>query len=1259
MEVNCETNNTPHPRENANLLSRFTFSYILPLFMYGYRKNITQEDVFQPHSELRSSNLGNNAIDLWQEELKGTYKHGRKPSLPKLIVKMLAKEYLSISALIVICELLARPLQAFFLGEFILCYSDPNLERKPYFYACGVIVCVFCNTIFLHPAVLASHHLAFKIRVICGSLIYSKILRLSKEALNQRTPGQILNLISNDVNIFDRMVFTSQYLWVGPLQTFIILGLMYREVGVASFFGLALLLLFIPLYFVLGRLASKFRLKASLKRDHRLRFMNEIIQGINVIKMYAWEKSFSKVIFKFRKLEINFIKLGLYVKSVAITYDVFISTALFLTMLSGVLLGEKLNASSVFIVTTLFSTLGFTLNFFFPQGMIFLSEIFVSLNRINDFLLCDEVLPVTRNVGAKGTIVIQQATSRWEKDSDRNILSDIDFEIECESLNAVIGSVASGKTSLLNLILGEIPLESGAISINGTISYASQDAWIFSSTIKQNILFGSKMDESRYADVIKCCALERDLSLLPNGDKTIVGERGASLSGGQKARINLARAIYRDADIYLLDDPLSAVDTRVGKHIFEYCIRRFLKGKTILLITHQLQYLKHVDSIMVMENGTIITKGSQSDLENSGFDFVRFLRDSDQVDDITEEPTVQNSTSFNQAKAPIQGKPTGIQMISYHTYKAYFYASKSWTILLMCFSLFVLVQLAMSSASYFLAYWVNKEHADGFTSIMQEQSIYVYVYSTIILASLIFTTLRSVSFVNLTTTSARILHDRMFSNVLHATINFFNLNSSGAILNRFSKDLATIDEMLPNAVMIAGRTLLSITGVFCVICIVNPWFIIPTLFVLIILNYLRRFYLATDLNVLRVEGQVRGPLYGYVNVSLQGLSTIRAFSVQKLLTEEFYRHQDIHSSALDMASTVSRAFAYWMDLLNVIYIIVITLFYTFSADSFGVNIGLTISQALQLMTQLPWGVRQSTDAESFMVSVERVVEYDSISKERDGKGATKKPSNSWPDFGKIEFKNVFLRYSDTAPYVLQDLNFTIRPMEKVGIVGRTGAGKSSIIAALFQLVDNEGFIFIDGVDVCKIDLPILRKRMSIIPQDPVLFTGTIRSNLDPFEEYGDEVLWKALEEVRLKDVVNGLPSGLNCEISQDGSNFSVGQRQLICLARAIVRSNKILILDEATANVDLDTDTLIQETIRHKFSNCTVLTVAHRLNTIIDCDKVLVMDRGLAVEFNHPYLLLQNTNGFFYNLVQQTEKVMANTLNDIARRSYQKAQQEE
>ncbi|KAB0798157.1 hypothetical protein PPYR_09150 [Photinus pyralis] len=1242
-------NRNRNPRDNANLLSFLGFIYTLPIFSQGYRKRITEDDIYETFSAHKSTNLGERSIKLWEREIQRSSKTNSQPSLKRVFMKLLLRDYLLIGVGVAICELIIRPSQVFLLGELIMCYSKDGEDRKPIQYAMGIVALSITLTLVSYPLIMECYHLALKIRVICCSLIYRKTLRLTKTALTETTPGKIINLISNDVAVFDRIIYSSMYLWAAPIQTIILASIMYKEVGTSSLFGVAISLFFVPFYYASGKAASILRLKTSMKTDQRLRLMNEIIQGIRVIKMYAWEVPFSKTIGKIRNLELHSLKLGLYIKSCNLAYPVINAFSLFAVLTVAILLNQTLTARTIFMLTAFFFYIGLGLNYYLPVGMVFLHELFVAFRRITDFLLCDDILEKAVFSSKTTTAIsIQNCTTKRDKSSPSNTFDNINLDIQLQNLTAIIGSVGSGKTSLLHTILGEILPTTGEVVVNGSLSYASQEPWIFSSTIRQNILFGREINEERYNSVIRCCALETDLKLLPYGDKTTVGEKGASLSGGQKARISLARAIYKEADIYLLDDPLSAVDAKVGKQIFEQCIQQFLYDKTVVLVTHQLQYLAHVNYIVALHGGEITAKGTKADLEGSGFDFVKYLPGTNDELETGNHALTSKSVQggYTEQKKEPAGKFTGIKHVEFDTYKRYFLASKSYALLVSTVLLYILVQLCTTGSYYYLAHWVNTEEGRNFMTSKEDRNVYFYTYSSIIVFAIVFTFFRSFCFVNLARNSSHVLHGTMFHNVAHATIDFFSLNSSGVILNRFAKDMAITDDILAFSIMNAARMLISVVAIFVVVSVVNPLFLIPSVCVVAILHQLRKFYLATHLNVLRVEGQVRGPLYGHVNASLQGLTTIRAMGNQKLLQQEFYHLQDTHSSAFFTSIMTSSAFSCWLDLIVIAFIAVLAIYYSFNSESYGGNVGLVISQAMQLTGQLAFGVKQITDVESFMISIERILEYNSIKKET--RTAIENLPPTWPDRGEIKFENVNLRYAQNSPYVLKDVNLCIRPLEKIGIVGRTGAGKSSLISALFQLVEIEGSICIDGVNIRNIGLQQLRAKISIIPQDPVLFSGSMRFNLDPFEEYADEVLWKALEDVQLKHVIGNLKS----EITMDGSNFSVGQRQLICLARAIVRNNKILVLDEATANVDNETDAVIQKIIRSKFGHCTVLTVAHRLNTIMDSDRVLVMNDGAVVEFEHPHVLLQNKDGPFYSLVQQTERTMTQSLGEIATEGY-------
>ncbi|KAF5273655.1 hypothetical protein FQR65_LT04655 [Abscondita terminalis] len=1031
---------SPNPKINANLFSLLTFGYTIPTYLKSMRIAFTEDDMYETLPEHCADNLGTFALKLWTRRLENCPENKKNSLLIKILMKLFARDYLISFALLIVVEVGAKIYMAIALGNFIESYGNED-RQTIYINASLIIICAFIYLTISHQYFLMCASSGLKMQVVCATLMYDKILKLNKKALTQTTSGQIINLLSNDLNPFENFFNTTHYLGVVPLQTIIVMYLTYNEIGISSAIGASLIFLFIPLHYLSAKLIAKYRTKTFVSRDERIRLMNEIIQGITTIKMYAWEKSFAPIIALYRKLEISSIRKCLYLKGTLSTHNIFITTSLFVTVMSTAFFNTTLSAKSAFIIATLYYIFGINFMLYIPQGSASLQECRISFQRITTFLLSDEVQLNDYSINTEYAVSIVNGSAKWNEHSDYFTLSKISCNIKFNSLTAIIGAVGSGKSSLFYVILQELPLLEGSLNVNSALSYCSQEPWIFSASVRNNILFGNKFDEERYKKVIKCCALELDLKTFSYGDKTIVGERGALISGGQKARINLARAVYREADIYLLDDPLSAVDTHVSKQIFENCIQTFLKNKTVIFITHQLQLLKYADHVIALENGEVAVEGCPLDLEKTGFNFVKHH---EKFDEETTE-TIDKSR------------------------KAHFHDD-------VCSNKHLKV----------------KSESQSHSEYHSQRKLNIYIYSGITILTIGATITRVIIFVNLSMKSSEVLHNSIFKKVLHASLTFFNNNSSGRILNRFSKDLGTMDDILPNTALVAFRSLLSVSGVLLVICVVDPWFIIPTAVVLVIIYFMRKVYLLTNLSVIRVESNARSPIYGHANTSVQGLVTIRAHKVQQILSKEFNTFLDERSSVYFLYLTMSRSFAFFVDV------------------------------------------------------------------------------------------------------------------------------------------------------ICY-----LRKKISIIPQDPVLFSGTVRKNLDPFDEFDDNILWKAVEEVKLKEVIHGMGSGLNSAISQNGSNLSVGQRQLICLARAIIRNNKILILDEATANVDLKTDVIIQETIRNNFINCTVLTIAHRLNTILDSDKVLVIDHGQVVEFDQPRVLLQNKQGFFYAMVQHSEESISKTALEI------------
>ncbi|CAL7941040.1 unnamed protein product [Xylocopa violacea] len=1330
MDGKVKAERKKNPREGANPLSNLTFAFTLPTFWIGCRRDLEVTDLYKPLKEHTSSYLGTKITRIWQKEYE-TYEkqkrlndenestdkkyHGKKklkqPSLIRVLIKCFGAQIMLYGIILAVLEITLRVLQPIFLGQLLQYYSTVAMTKNDaYLYATGVILCSALLIFVIHPYMMGILHMGMKMRVACCTLIYRKALKLSRTALGETTIGQAVNLLSNDVNRFDVAIIHLHYLWIGPLETFIITYFMYQEVEVSALFGVAILLMFIPLQGYLGKKSSIFRLKTAMRTDERVRLTNEIITGIQAIKMYTWEKPFANLIDMARRREISVIRSMSLIRGITMSFIMFTTRmSLFVTILAYISYDRKITAEKVFMLQAYYNVLRQTMTVYFPQGITQMAELLVSVKRLQNFMMYEEIdrrnederrsqaesknetkkndvnsiqedVPEevkTSKYKDENIITLHNASAKWLSYEQEDTLKNINIKIKPGELVAVVGQVGSGKSSLLNVILKELPLKSGTIQVNGKIAYACQEPWLFAGSVRQNILFGRKMDQHRYDRVVKACQLRRDFSLLPYGDRTIVGERGISLSGGQRARINLARAVYAENEMYLLDDPLSAVDAHVGKHIFEECVVKYLKGKTRILVTHQLQFLRNVDRIIVLKDGEIQAEGSYNELASVGIDFGRLLANEPDENEPSGSAPPSRSTSRNASitslsslKSNLTEKDDPVEVaetrtkgkISGKVYTGYLKAGGNCCVIATVLVLCILAQGSASGSDLFISQWVNMEEkyvnetSDG--RIVEDwkgpisRNVCIYVYSALIVFTVIITLTRSITFFTSCMKASVRLHDRMFRSISRATMRFFNTNTSGRVLNRFSKDMGAIDELLPMALIDCLQIGLSLVGIIVVVAIANYWLLIPTVLIGILFYYVRVFYVATSRSIKRLEGVTRSPVFGHLNATLQGLPTIRAFEAAEILTKEFDQHQDLHSSAWYIFISSSRAFAFWLDFLCVVYICLVTLSFLVLNDEIGGSkeggsVGLAITQSIGLTGMFQWGMRQSTELENQMTSVERVLEYTNVESEPPLESAPdKKPKETWPEEGKVEFKNVSLRYDPAEAPVLKNLNFMIYPQEKIGIVGRTGAGKSSLIAALFRLAYMDGVIEIDGVKSNEIGLHDLRSKISIIPQEPFLFSGPLRKNLDPFENYSDHMLWQALEEVELKEM------GLEAHINEGGSNLSVGQRQLVCLARAIVRNNPILVLDEATANVDQQTDELIQKTIRTKFARCTVLTIAHRLNTVMDSDRILVMDAGNAVEFDAPHVLVQK-NGYLNSMISETGPAMAEALREIARESYE------
>ncbi|KAM4609455.1 ATP-binding cassette sub-family C member 4-like [Polymixia lowei] len=1285
-----------NPSATANLLSKMFFCWLNPLFRIGYKRKLEEDDMYKVLPEDGSKRLGEELQCYWDREVEKAAKDLRTPKLTKVLIQCYWRSY-SLIGIYTFIEEAIKVIQPVLLGKLIEYFEsyDPNNETalyEAYCYVAAISVSIILLAVLHHLYFYHVQRAGMKIRVAMCHMIYRKALCLNSTALAKTTTGQIVNLLSNDVNKFDEVTLFLHFLWVGPLQAAAVVLLLLYMIGPSCLAGMAVLAILMPVQTMFGHCFSTLRGQTAALTDERICTMNEVVSGIRIIKMYGWERPFSELVHEVRRKEISKIMKSSYLRALNMaSFFVASKIIIFITLCVYVLTGNKMSASKVFVAVSLYGAVRLTITLFFPSAIEKVSETLISIRRIKDFLLLDEVAPqhLGLHVSDKKEcmVEIQDIICYWDKMLDAPTLQNISFTVRSEQLLAVIGPVGAGKSSLLSTILGELRQERGVVKVKGELTYASQQPWIFPGTIRSNILFGKELHPQKYDRVLRACALKRDMELLPDGDLSVIGDRGANLSGGQKARVNLARAVYQDADIYLLDDPLSAVDAEVGKHLFEQCVCGLLRKKPRILVTHQLQYLKAADQILVLKEGQMVAQGTFNELQRSGLDFTSLLKEEDDQEEerqgstpvpgnLTHSPHALSESSMPslssslysliegpeqlpEAAQPMAEESRSEGTIGLGLYVKYFRAGANFLVLLTLVLLNLLAHITYILQDWWLAYWASEqehvnatEHLNGSSPRQLDLDLYLGVYAGLTAASVASGFARSLVFFHVLVSSAQTLHDGMFNAILRTPVRFFDVNPIGRILNRFSKDIGHLDSLLPWTFVDFIQVFLQVLGVIAVAAAVIPWIILPVVPLLVAFLFLRRYFLRTSRDIKRLESTTRSPVFSHLSSSLQGLWTIRAFKAQQRFQQMFDTYQELHTEAWFLFLTTSRWFAVRLDGICSIFV-TITAFgcLYLRNDMESGAVGLALSYAVTLVGMFQWGVRQSAEVENMMTSVERVVEYTELESEAPWE-TDKQPPPDWPKYGRITFDRVNFSYSADGPPVLKNLSAVFTSGEKVGIVGRTGAGKSSLISALFRLAEPEGRITIDGFLTSEIGLHTLRQKMSIIPQDPVLFTGTVRKNLDPFSQRTDEDLWNALQEVQLRATVEELPNKLEAVLAESGSNFSVGQRQLVCLARAILRKNRILVIDEATANVDPRTDGLIQQTIRDKFRECTVLTIAHRLNTIIDCDRILVLDAGRIQEYDEPYALLQNQDGAFYQMVQQTGRADAASLLHAAKQVY-------
>uniref|UniRef100_A0A8C7LIJ5 Canalicular multispecific organic anion transporter 2-like n=1 Tax=Oncorhynchus kisutch TaxID=8019 RepID=A0A8C7LIJ5_ONCKI len=1205
--------------ELCSLSVAYTCPYHNPTAIKGH--SVYNAHFSKPPPAGESNHVGGESSPEEVEVLLSKQKDPKKPSFLRSLIKAFGPYFLIGSAFKLLQDLITFVNPQ--LLKLLISFTKQKGAPTWWGYALAFLMffAAFLQTLILHQHFQYCFVTGMRLRTSIIGAIYRKSLIITNAAKRTSTVGEIVNLMSVDAQRFMDLTTFLNMLWSAPLQIILALYFLWQNLGPSVLAGVAVMILLIPLNAAIAVRTRAYQVEQMQYKDARIKLMNEILNGIKVLKLYAWESSFKEKVLEIRQKELNVLRKTAYLgalSTMAWTSAPFLVALTTFAVYVTVDKNNILDAEKAFVSLSLFNILRFPLNM--------LPQVISSIVQVGS----SPPLSFSYSFLSHSSQFFHPFT--WAK-QDPPALHNINLMVPQGSLLAVVGHVGCGKSSLVSALLGEMEKMEGDISIQGSVAYVPQQAWIQNATLRDNILFGKAYNEHKYRCCLDACALTQDLEVLPGGDLTEIGEKGINLSGGQRQRVSLARALYNEADVYLLDDPLSAVDAHVAKHIFDQVIgpEGALQGKTRILVTHGISFLPQVDNIVVMVEGRVSEMGSYQELLKQNGAFAEFLRNYSLEDIIEEDEISIISGDLENPKSRSVRKRLCSERKHSKVFWEYAKAVGPLLSLFICF-LYGCQSAASIGANVWLSQWTN----DAAQNVTQENvSMRVGVYAALGMAQGLLVMVSSFTLAMGNIGAARKLHYALLDNKFHTPQSFFDTTPIGRVINRFSKDIYVIDEALPSTVLMFLGTFFSSLSTMIVIVASTPIFAVVIAPLAFIYIFVQRFYVATSRQLKRLESVSRSPIYSHFSETVTGSSVIRAYCRHDAFVLMSDMKVDENQKSYYPGIVSNRWLGVRIEFIGNCIVLFAALFAVIGKDKLNPGlVGLSVSYALLVTMSLNWMVRMTSDLESNIVAVERVKEYSETKTEAPWEVEDKKPSPDWPSEGNVEFSDYSVRYREGLELVLKNLTVSVKGGEKIGIVGRTGAGKSSMTLCLFRLLEAAGGeITIDGVKISEIGLHDLRSKLTIIPQEPVLFSGSLRMNLDPFERYSDGEVWKALELSHLNKFVSNQPAKLELECSEGGENLSVGQRQLVCLARALLRKTRILILDEATAAIDLETDDLIQSTIRTQFEDCTVFTIAHRLNTIMDYTRVLVLDKGQIAEFDTPTNLLFR-RGIFYGMAK-------------------------
>ncbi|KAK9099151.1 hypothetical protein Syun_026196 [Stephania yunnanensis] len=1241
------------PIKISNFLSQLTFSWLNPLLSLGYSKPLALDDTPSLVSEDEALIAYQMFVQAWTP-LIGSKKSSNENR--NLVITALAKVYLKESIVVGIYSFLRTlsvVVSPLLLYAFVKYSSNKEASLIDGIKLVGYLVVVkVVESLSQRHWFFNSRRSGMRMRSALQVAVYDKLLKLSSLGRRRHSTGEIVNYIAVDAYRMGESLLRFHSLWNYALQLFLAIGVLFVIVGIGALPGLVPIFICGLLNVPFAKLIQNCQLQFMIGQDERLRATSEVLNNMKVIKLQSWEEKFKHLIESLREVEFKWLAKSQIMKSYGTALYWMSPTVISAVVFIGCILtrSASLNASTIFTILATLRSMSEPVRMI-PEALSMIIQVKVSLDRLNTFLLDDELkeqnkLKSQSSDNSSISVRINDGYFRWNQDIAEKTLEDIDLEVSTGEKVAICGPVGSGKSSLLHAILGEIPKISGSVSVYGSIAYVSQTSWIQSGTIRDNILYGKPMEKIRYKKAIKACALDKDIDSFDHGDLTEIGQRGLNLSGGQKQRIQLARAVYNDADIYLLDDPFSAVDAHTAAILFNYrkqdCVMDALQNKTVILVTHQVEFLTEANRILVMEGGRVTQSGSYQDLLTEGMSFEQLVNAHKNA--ITMLDTKNNVNWENQAQKEDQSSrlyakrensdgdisvcgKAGTQLtedeemeigdVGWKPIKDYIVVSSGFLFL----GLSTLSQCAFVAFQAASTYWLAIAN-----QIPQISSgVLIGVYTVISGFSAVFVYFRSYFAALLGLKASKSFFSGFTNSVFGAPMLFFDSTPIGRILTRASSDLSVLDYDIPYSIAFVIAPAIDLVATIGIMASVTWPVLIVAILAMVAVKYVQGYYLASARELIRINGTTKAPIMNYTSETSLGLVTIRAFAMKEKFFQNYLKLVDTDASLFFHSNATMEWLLLRVEALQNVTLIAATILLVMLPHGSVATgfVGLSLSYALALTSTQVFLTRWYCNLANYIISVERIKQFIHLQQEPPAIVDDKRPPPAWPSKGRIDLQDLKIKYRPNAPLVLKGITCTFKDGTRVGVVGRTGSGKTTLISALFRLVEPaSGSILIDGLDICSIGLRDLRLKLSIIPQEPTLFRGTVRTNMDPLGLYSDEQIWEALEKCQLKTTISSLPNLLDSygelrweykyigscgyaqglkffffrdieddfnnlfdpTVSDEGENWSSGQRQLFCLGRILLKRNRILVLDEATASIDSATDATLQRVIREEFS---------------------------------------------------------------------------